>query len=267
MNKLLVGDCLWSDITRVLREDRPDRTPEQLVFAVFTELGERGVFCGLVTVQEVAQEPALSFGGIVKGKVIHSVPPNVSAYQALTVMDRENLNALPVLDELGALTGVVTRQNIMRALVQHESALLEELQVLRHKFEEEDRKTMGRTARLVQLDKTSQNLLNVLGLTLIETNLLQAGLTLIETNLLQAGIEALTVLLRARYGAIGILKEPGVLEKDLKYFVYTGISPEVAKSIGAPPEVGTSARLTSTAAICSRHASAFARRQLSSSAR
>ena len=54
----------------------------------------------------------------------------------------------------------------------------------------------------------------------------------LEEDLLQKGIEALTTLIGARYGAIGILDEAG----QLKQFVHTGITPEEAKRIGRLPE-------------------------------
>lgn len=236
MNQLSVGDCLWPTFTRVLMDEHPVTTSEQVIFAVFETNLERGTFRGLATEAEIAQYPSLNFGQLVKDKAINSVLLDTSAHQALSVMDQEDVKSLPVLNALGDFAGVVTRQGIIHGLARHERALIEELNSLRHQVDDEDRKALGRTARLVQLDETSQNLLNVLGLTLIETNLLQAGLALIETNLLQVSIEALTTLLRVKYGAIGVLEDSADADRGLKHFVYTGISPEVAKSIGAPPE-------------------------------
>ncbi|MCR4332258.1 MAG: PAS domain S-box protein, partial [Sulfuricaulis sp.] len=54
----------------------------------------------------------------------------------------------------------------------------------------------------------------------------------LEEDLLQKSIEALTTLIEARYGAIGILDEAG----RLRQFVHTGIAPEEAKRIGHLPE-------------------------------
>ncbi len=53
-----------------------------------------------------------------------------------------------------------------------------------------------------------------------------------EQTLLQEGIDALTGLIGARYGAVGIFDEAG----SLKQFVYTGITPEQAQRIGHLPE-------------------------------
>lgn len=224
MNQLIASDCLSLDVIRVLREDRPSEIPEQMVFAVFTDFGESEVFCGLVTAQEIVQQPDWNFGDLIKSNVIHSVPSEASAYEALAVMDREDLSALSVLDRLGALAGVVTRHSIIQALPQHERVLLDELERLRHEVEELDRTSKVRIRRLVQLDKTSRDLVAVI------------GLTSIETNLLQVAIEALTTLLRVRYGAIGILEETDESGKALKHFNHVGISPELVQSIGRLPE-------------------------------
>ena len=54
----------------------------------------------------------------------------------------------------------------------------------------------------------------------------------VESELLQKGIEALALLLQARYGAIALADEGG----KLKQFVYTGIPAEEAARIGHLPE-------------------------------
>ncbi len=54
----------------------------------------------------------------------------------------------------------------------------------------------------------------------------------IEDELLQKGIEALALLLQARYGAIALEDESG----KLRQFVYTGITAGEAGRIGHPPE-------------------------------
>ena len=68
------------------------------------------------------------------------------------------------------------------------------------------------------------------------------GLTSDERYLLQVDIEALANLIRVRYGAIGILNESDESDesdesgKTFKYFIHTGITPEIVKSIGILPE-------------------------------
>jgi len=62
------------------------------------------------------------------------------------------------------------------------------------------------------------------------------GLTSNERYLLQVDIEALTNLIRVRYGAIGILNELDESGKTFRYFIHTGITQEIVKSIGILPE-------------------------------
>jgi diguanylate cyclase (GGDEF)-like protein/PAS domain S-box-containing protein len=54
----------------------------------------------------------------------------------------------------------------------------------------------------------------------------------LEEDLLRKVIEDLTALIKARYGAIGLVDESGKLEQ----FIYTGIPPEEAQRIGPLPE-------------------------------
>ncbi|MDP1851543.1 MAG: GAF domain-containing protein [Candidatus Planktophila sp.] len=65
--------------------------------------------------------------------------------------------------------------------------------------------------------------------------LVRLGLTSDERYLLQVDIEALANLIRVRYGAIGILNESDESGKTFKYFIHTGITPEIVKSIGILP--------------------------------
>jgi len=62
------------------------------------------------------------------------------------------------------------------------------------------------------------------------------GLTSNERYLLQVDIETLTNLMRVRYGAIGILNESDESGKTFKYFIHTGITQEIVKSIAILPE-------------------------------
>lgn len=218
MFSLIVGDFLSPDVSRVLKEEFSNETPEQMVFAVHTELGENGVFCGLVTSQEIAQQPDLNFGDHIKDREIHAVSPDVTLYQALSTMNQENLRALPVLNKLNKLVGVITHKGIVQTLAQCEQDYLSELQSLRNQIEEQDERGI---AQFATLNKTLLDLSP------------GGGLDLIEASLLQVGIETLTSLLRVRYGAIGILDESGETHKHL---IHTGTTPEIVKSIGRLPE-------------------------------
>ena len=158
-----------------------------------------------------------------EAKENQSTTLDTTVYQALTLMDREGLSALPVLNELGALEGVVTQQNIVAALSRHETGYIYEIQSLNFHIEELVRNASTRIKRLNQLEEINRGLLASL------------GLTIFETNTLQMSIEALTILMRVRYGAIGILDQKDKSGKNLKYFVHTGMLPQVVKAIGKPP--------------------------------
>lgn len=224
MKVLLVDDCLSTDFILVLKESRPDQTPESAIFAVVTEIDDHGLFCGLVTSEEIDNKIHLNFGQLLEGREIRSTTPDATLYQALTNMFHENLGVLPVLSELGKLVGVITQQNIVQALSRHEDDYLMELQTLNHHVDELERNAITRIKRLFELDETTRNLL------------VSLGLNLLESNTLQMNIEALTTLMRVRYGAIGILDQSDKSGKTLKYFVHAGIMPEIAKTLHKPPE-------------------------------
>lgn len=220
MNPLTVGECLWPDVTRVLEEDRPKALHASTVFAVFAESTKDGRFCGLAMAQDIAHHPHWIFADLVEHRPVHFVAPGSSAKEVLSIMDRENTGALPVMDENNLFAGVITRQSIFQALLHREHALLKETRRLKQLADDEHREVLAWSARLSELHEASRALLAVL------------AHTSLEIDLLQAGIEALTKLLQAHYGAIGILDTTG----KLKDFVHTGISPDEAKRIGQLPE-------------------------------
>lgn len=220
MNPLTVGECLWPDVARVLEEDRPKGLHASMVFAVFAASTNDGGFCGLAMAQDIAQHPHWIFADLVAQRPLHSVAPGASAIEALSTMDRESTAALPVIDENQLFVGVVTRQSIFQALLHHEHALLEEARRLKQLADDEHQEVLAWSARLADLHEASRVLLAVLA---------HASL---EIDLLQTGIAALTKLLQARYGAIGILDESG----KLKDFIHAGIGPDQAKAIGRLPE-------------------------------
>lgn len=220
MKRLSVSECLWPHTVRVLEEGRPGDVPSHTIFAVFAGSTKNGTFCGLATAHDIVQHPEWIFADLTEHRPVHSVLPNASVQQALTIMDKEAINALPVLDASGAFIGVVTRQSIQQALFRRERTLLKESRKLNQQVDDDRKQILDWSKRLSELHDASRALLGVL------------AHTSLETDLLQAGIDALTKLLQARYGAIGILDEVGAL----KDFVYTGIGPELAQRIGHLPE-------------------------------
>lgn len=219
MKELSISECLWPHVLRVLEEERPNNATPQTIFAVFENSITDGTFCGLATAYDIAKHPDWIFADLTEHRPLHYVEPEATVQQALSVMDKEMVNALPVLDAGDAFVGAVTRQSIQQALLNREQTLLNESIRLNKLVMEERKELLAWSARLSELNEASRALLGVL------------AYTSIETNLLQAGIDALAKLIQARYGAIGIIDEEGALNN----FIYTGISPELVQKIGNYP--------------------------------
>lgn len=215
----MVSDCLWPQVVRVLEEDRPGQVAAQTLFAVFTEVGENAIFCGLVTVHAIMEHPDWIFADLAEHRPILSIAPNVDVHEALKIMDEHAVDALPVLEQQH-FVGVVIRQSILEKLLQREQALLQESYKLKQLLDFERQQVLSWSEKLQGLHEASRKLLSVL------------SLTSVQSDLLQTAIEALTHLLEARYGAIGILDESG----QLKHFVYTGMSTEQVQKLGHFPE-------------------------------
>lgn len=219
MDRLTVCDCLWRHVARVLEEERPGHATAQTLFAVFRESVDSGVFCGLATVHDIMQHPNWIFADLVEHQKLLSIAPNSSVRRALKIMDQLGVDALPVLEQQ-LFTGAVTRQSILERLLQREHLLLMGTRKLKKMLAVEHEQIVSWSEKLAGLHGASRSLLSVL------------AHTSVQNDLLQTGIEALTKLLEAHYGAIGILDESG----ELKHFVHTGISPEQAQSIGQFPQ-------------------------------
>jgi diguanylate cyclase (GGDEF)-like protein/PAS domain S-box-containing protein len=109
---------------------------------------------------------------------------------------------------------------LFSTLLNHERILRDESQRLRQQAEDDQKRLLVWSARLEELHAASTNLLGLL------------AMQSLEDDLVQRGINALTALLQARYGAVGILDDKGRLAR----FFYTGISPEDADRIGQLPQ-------------------------------
>ncbi len=219
MRKLTAIDCLWSDVVRVLEEDRPETRSARTVFAVFVESVETGAFCGLATADDINRHSDWIFADLVEHRPLVSIIPNTGVRLVLKLFEREGLDALPVLGETGAFIGAVTRLSVLQAMLRHERSLLLETRRLNRLLNDEHKQVVSWSERLSNLHQASRTLLGVL------------AHTSLETDLLQAGIDALCKLLGARYGAIGLLAQNGTL----KDFIYSGIGPETAEKIGRLP--------------------------------
>ncbi len=228
MKALTVGDVLCPEgwVVRVSADDRPPtRRQTSTIYAVFggePPTPESGPFQGLVTEREISFFPQRIFGDLVEP---HAFAPCM-ADTPLDAIFRNTADIafgidapLPVVDEGGAFIGVVTRNSVLEGLLRRERQLLKEMCHLNEMLELDRSKLADWSSRLTELHEASSNVMGLL------THATQ------QADFLQNGIDAFSRLVRARYGAIGILENG-----QLRQFVYTGMSAEEASRIGRLPE-------------------------------
>lgn len=218
MNFLKISDCLETGVARALDHEHPPQNTS--LFAIFSDSLSEGPFCGLATPEDVAAHPHWIFADLVEHRPTHAIFPDLPVEKALDLMNETQINALPVLGENRRFLGIVTRSGILQQLLAREKRLLEESHLLRQKIEADRVQLASWSSRLTLLHSASRTLLGVL------------AHTSLESDLLQHGIEALTHLLQARYGAIGILNGNGGLER----FHHTGIPEDQVSGISHLPE-------------------------------
>ncbi len=220
MRHLTAKDCLCRNVKRVLEEDRPKGHIDRFVYAVFADDIKHGNFCGLATPCDTSLHPNWIFADLGEHRPLESVSPDDPLNKVLSRFQKTHRHALPVVSSDGYFIGAVTQESLLRGLLRKEHVLLQESRRL-YQLAETDRKELVIWAnRLSRLHEASRSLLNVL------------AHTALEDELLQMGIDSLAKLIDAKYGAIGILNAEG----GLAQFIYTGISEDVAKRIGHPPE-------------------------------
>jgi diguanylate cyclase (GGDEF)-like protein len=221
MKTLTAIDCLCPRVKRVLEEERPPRSvPEDVHYAVFSGNTRTGVFQGLASLRDQALHPDWIFADLAEHRPLEGVSADAPLRKVLAIMHRTRREALPVLDAEGYFVGAVSSRSLLEGLLRQERVLLVETRRLYRLAEGERRELARWSQRLTRLHETSRTLLNVL------------AHTAIEEEVLQAGIEALTGLIEAKYGAIGILNAEG----GLAHFVHTGMSEAAAKKIDHLPE-------------------------------
>lgn len=216
---LRATDCLWPHVQRVLEDERPGHVKSGMVFAVFADTQRQENFVGLTSEHDIADHPQWIFADLAGHRPMHAVKPTASLSACLGMMRKKGLEALPVLDDDGQFIGAVTQNSLLRGLLLEKRGSLRQAWDYAKIIEEKQRQLESWSARLSDLHVAALQLIGVLG---------HASL---EADVLQEAIDALAKLLEARYGAIGILDKDGRLAK----FVTTGITPEEAAHIGAPP--------------------------------
>lgn len=195
------------------------------IYAVFQSGEEEGRrFLGLVTERDIALFPQRIFADLIAPHAPPPLEPEVPLEQALPRSDEGRLldleEPLAVVARDGIFVGVLTRDSVLQALLRRERELLAEAHRLNAELEADRAQLATWSQRMAELLEASRTLLGLL----VHSTLPQ--------DVLRAGIEALAKLLRARYGAIGLLDEEGKLVQ----FVYCGISAEQAQAIGHFPE-------------------------------
>jgi signal transduction histidine kinase len=206
-------DALADGLIKVTDEERPRLGPTSTpaLFAVFSSGNDR--FLGFVTSEEIAQSPHRIFADLLPRTIPPAIGRDTSIVAALALMERENHWILPVTDDSGAFVGAVTRPRLLELLLDHYQKLSAEL-------EEEQRQLRLWSTRLGELNQASRTLMALMAH--VEG----------EENMAQSGINVLATLLRARYGAVGIIDENGKLDG----FFVTGVSQEQIERIGRWPE-------------------------------
>lgn len=208
MKHLTAADCLWSRVKHVLEEERPGHVPEGTIYAVFSNHTKNKTFYGLASTRDIALHPDWIFADLVEHRPLMSVTSDCELVKVLKLMRETHREALPVVNSDGHFLGAVTSASLLSGLLKQEHVLLKESKQLYQLAEKERQELVIWSDRLSRLHEASRTLLNVL------------AHTALEDELLHVGIEALTKLLEAKYGAIGILNAEG----GLAQFCYTGIT-------------------------------------------
>jgi diguanylate cyclase (GGDEF)-like protein len=216
---LKATDCLWPHVQRVLEDERPRHVKGGMVFAVFADIQRQENFIGLASEHDIADHPQWIFADLAGHRPMHAVKPTASLSACLSMLRKKGVEALPVLDDNGRFIGAVTQNSLLRGLLLQKRSSLRQAWHDARIIREKQQQLEDWSVRLSGLHAAARKLIAVLG---------HASL---EKDVLQVAVEALAKLLEARYGAIGILDKDGSLVK----FITTGISPEEAARIGAPP--------------------------------
>jgi diguanylate cyclase (GGDEF)-like protein len=220
MNRLVARDCLSPHVIRVHDNERPSVTAEQTVFAVFSGSIDDGVFCGLATAHDVAVHQSRNLVDLAAQRPIHFISPTADVKELLETLEAYRIDALAVVDDAGKFQGAVTHASLSAALLLREEELREEIRQLKSTLASEQESMAAWSSQLTQLCKASHGLLGIL------------TYSSSESDLLKEGIIALAKLIRARYGAIGLLGDDG----SLSTFVHYGMTEDEVNGIGRLPE-------------------------------
>ena len=119
-----VGIYMSQNFTKVLREDRPDVRVIDEHYAVFDVLSDKGVFCGLVTKQQVIKHPYWIFSELIKHYPQAFLNMNTPVDQAMNTLLQLKIDALPVLNAEQTLMGVIRSDDLLPMLYEYQNTLL-----------------------------------------------------------------------------------------------------------------------------------------------
>lgn len=219
MASLTARDALSPRLIRVDSESRPtsDAVPRDARFAV---LQEHQSVLGLVTAHEIAAFPDRIFADLLPERKHPKIPADMPIERVMELLRSGEDPELLVFEGDERFVGMITHCSLQAALREQDLQRLQASEAVSAQLERDRLRLETNAERMVSLHKATVELLGILA---------RAG---VEQALLQASIDALTALLQARYGAIGILDRDG----NLAQFVYSGLSSEQATRIGKLPE-------------------------------
>ena len=131
MKRLTVSECMSQDFIKVLENDHTDPQSPGTIFAIFSASTEVGDFCGLVTKLDIISQQHACFSEFMGDHPRFTIKPKTTVRQALSMMKKEKIDILPVLNKEKMFVGFVTEYHLLQALYQREHFLLHE--VKKHK--------------------------------------------------------------------------------------------------------------------------------------
>ena len=131
MKWLTVSECMSQDFIKMAGNDLADPQLPGTIFAVFSATTKDSVFCGLVTKLDIISQQHACFGEFVGEHPRLTIRPKTTVRQALSMMKKERVDILPVLNKEKMFVGFVTEYLLLQALYQREHSLL--LEVRKHK--------------------------------------------------------------------------------------------------------------------------------------
>lgn len=198
MKRLTVNGCLSQQFSKVLGQHHPLLNSTKTVFAVFDRSVATGVFQGLVTKKDIVLHPGWTFSDFLQDSHQPTLREHTTVRQALVIMKKEKKDTLPVLNANHDMMGIVTRHQLLRAFYEREHLLLLSAREQKTAQTRLNQQQLAESMRLTEVYEAARALVTVLASSSISVGLLQKGIT------------ALTTLVDATFGSLGLLDEAAV---------------------------------------------------------